>query len=152
MDLKGLTFGVGMLLRENVSDWATSDNGTRHVYPDHPPLSLSKASYPRATVDIIGHNHGEADIDKTAFTGDALMDVTVYAINSHEAVGLLGNSVQAVIDHWEGTDSNGDPYLDGWYFEEIGITGPIEIEQTSKGFTRYNKTQELTFSHATTKS
>lgn len=152
MDIKGLTFGVGLLLRENVSGWATSDSGVNHVYPDHPPLDLSKTSYPRATVDVIGQEPGDNDIEKTAFTGDALVDITVYAVNSEEVVRLLGDSVQAVIDHWDGDADSGDPYLDGWYFEEIGITNPVENDKASKGFTRYHKTQELTFSHVTTKT
>lgn len=152
MDLEGLTFGVGSILRDQVSGWATSDSGTPHVYPDHPPLDLAKSSYPRATVDTIGFNPTEEDIDKTVFVGDQLMDVTVYGINSQEVNALLGDSVQAIIDYHDADDANGDPYLDGFALQQFGITGPIFDEETDKGFTRYSKTQEVAFESITTKS
>lgn len=152
MDIKDFTYGVGLILRENVSGWAQSDSGVNHVYPDHPPLDLAKSSYPRATVDVIGHNPDEESVEKDAFFGEPLMDLTVYAVNSGEVAQLLGDSVQAVIDHWDGTDSNGDPYLEGFSFERPGMISELQTEETDKGFTRYNKTAELRFTSVTTKS
>lgn len=152
MDIKDLTFGVGLILRENIDDWETSESGTPYVFPDHPPLDLSKSSYPRATVDIIGHNPDEQSVEKDAFFGEPLMDLTVYAVNSGEVSGILGDCIQAVIDNWDGTDSEGNPYLEEFAFERAGMISEIQAEQTEKGFTRYNKTVELEFTSVTTKS
>lgn len=154
MDQKELIFGVGSLLRERVEGWSTTDDGTSHVYPDHPPLSLSSGSYPRATVDTIGHNPTQTDIERTVFTGEVLLEVTTYAVNSGEVNEMHGRVVSAVIshhqdNHQEGEDA-GSPYLENWSFDDIGLTGPLVDEDTDKGFTRYSKIQEFQFTHVTT--
>lgn len=149
MDLKELTFGVGSILRENVADWATSDSGTPHVYPDHPPLDLARSSYPRATVDVISHVTTDQDIEKEVDIGEATVDVTVYAINSKDAVDIIGNCHEAVLDNHDGSDSNNNPYLETWGYERTGVVSPILTDEADQGFTRYNKTIEIEFAHVT---
>lgn len=152
MNIKDLTFGVGKILRERVDGWAETDGGTPHVYPDHPPLDLAKSSYPRATVDTIGYGEKEEDIDKEAIAGDVLVDITVYAVNSGEIVELLGDSMQALVNYHDANDLDGDLYLEDFTLMRFGIIGPVIDEQTDRGFTRYNKTQEIEFEGITTKT
>lgn len=149
MDLKELTFGVGSILRDNVNGWATADSGTPHVYPDHPPLSLSRGSYPRGTVDVIANITSDQDIEQDVEIGEATVDVTVYGINSSDVVSLLGDSHEAIIEHHDGTDSSGDPYLETWGYERTGTVSPIITDEAEEGFTRYNKTIEFEFAHVT---
>ncbi|MFB6236936.1 MAG: hypothetical protein ABEH81_01060 [Halopenitus sp.] len=148
MDFEGLIFGIGSLLRNEVNGWSHSDSGVPHVYPDHPPLDLAKSSYPRATVDTIGRSPGVTDIENTVHTGNQVVDLTVYAVNSKDVNDLLGKAVEAVAQYHDATDNNGDPYFSvEWDFNTFGSTGPMIDEEATPGFTRYNKTQELEFNH-----
>lgn len=149
MELKQLIYGVGSILRENVSDWATSDTGTPHVYPDHPPGDLSAGSYPRATVDVIGNSQMSQDIEQDAEIDEPLLDVTVYATNSSDVTGILGKCHQAILDYHDKDDSNGDPYLDTWAFSTTGTISPLIDEDVEAGFTRYNRTMEFEFTGVT---
>lgn len=151
MQLKQLTFGLGLILRERVNGWATANSGTPHVYPDHPPLDLAQSSYPRATVDIIGHRTREQDVEQNVEIGEGLVDVTVYATNSREVVELLGASHQAIIDYYDGDNLNGEPYLPDWHYERTGQIGNLITEETEENFTRYNKTMEFEFNTTTVK-
>lgn len=155
MKLKGLIFGTGQLLRNEVDGWATTENGTPHVYPDHPPLDLSASSYPRAAIDVVGADPRANDIEKTLFHGDVLMDVTVYAVNSRELFDLLGEVHQAIIDYndkEEYQESDGEELLGAWHFLQDGTIGPIVDEDSQQGFTRFNKTIEFEWQHVTTKN
>lgn len=149
MNLKELTFGVGQILRERVNGWAETDAGQAHVYPDHPPTDLARSSYPRATVDVISHVATDVSVTKDTEIGEALVDVTVYATSSAECVELVGDAHQAVMSYWEDTDANGDPYFETWGYENTGTVSQILTDEAEGGFTRYNKTIELEFSHAT---
>lgn len=154
MDLKNLVFGIGKILRENVDGWSTSASGTPNVYPDHPPLDeLSQGSYPRASIDASARSPEEGDIEKTVVTGNQLVDITVYATSSAELNDLVGKSATAIFENHDGHDANGDPYLsDEWAFDTYGITGPIFEEESTKGFTRMLKTQEIRFDHVQVRS
>lgn len=145
MDLDGAIEGVGMILRDKVDGWATTQNGTPHVYPDHPPTDLAKSSYPRATVDTIGYNPTNKDIEVDVLVGDIILDITTYGVNSLEVNSLLADSAKAVKNHHDDIDSNGDPYLEGFKFQRFGPPGPIIDEETEPGFTRYNKTLQVEF-------
>jgi hypothetical protein len=149
MDVKELIFGVGLLLRERVSGWAQSSSGTSHVYPDHPPLGLSERSYPRATVDVIGNNPAEQDIEHEAEVNEPLVDVTVYATNSGDVHGKLGECHDAILTYHDDNDTSGDPYLSNWTYSRPGSVGPVIDEEADAGFTRYNKTMEFEFTGVT---
>lgn len=150
MNIEELTFGVGSILRERVSGWATSQSGTPHVYPDHPPLHIAKSNYPRATVDTISHVSIDQDIEQEMEIGDALVDVTVYAVSSHDVVSLLGDASESITEYHDQNDLSGSPYLDTWSFKETGAVSQIITDQTDEGWTRYNKTLEFEFQHVTT--
>lgn len=152
MDTEALTFGVGMLLRERVNGWATTSGGTPHVYPDMPPLDLSKESYPRAAVDTIGADTPDQEVDGSAYFRDVLVQVTIYATSSRTVNQLLSEANQAIIDHHDGTDSNGDPYLDEWWLDQPEGVGNLLSEKADPGFTRYHKTHDFTFSTVSTTS
>lgn len=149
-ELKDLVYGVGLILRENVNDWAQSDSGVPHVYPDYPPLSLSKSSYPRATVDTIGRDSIAQTVEKDAFFADVLVEVTVYGVNSSDVVGLTTEVQEAIIDHHDGTDSTGDPYLAEWDFDQPQSISQILQQKADPGFTRYHKTASYIFQGITT--
>lgn len=152
MNTKNLIFGLGQILREQVDGWATSGSGTPHVYPDHPGLDLAKSEYPRATIDTIGFGEKEEDIEKEATVGDVLVDITVYSINSRELHEQLSDSLQAIVDYHDQTDSSGDLYLEDFALMRFGVPGPIIDEQTTRGFTRFNKTQEVELESVTVKT
>lgn len=156
MKLKGLIFGTGQLLRNEVDGWATTGNGTPHVYPDHPPLDLAASSYPRAAIDVTGADPRTNDTEKSLFHGDVLMDITVYAVNSSEIFDLVGKVHQAIIDHNDTqdyqTDDDGDELLSAWDFLQDGNVGPMIEEESEKGFTRYNKNIEFEWQYVTTKN
>lgn len=151
MKLKELEFGVGKLLRERVDGWAQSDSGIPHVYPDHPPLTLSRSSYPRATIDVTGQTQQGRDIEGTAFFGDLLLQITVYAGNSSEVVELVGDSIEKVVTHQDDTiqsgDRQGEPYLENHSVINLGVVDPILTDRAEKGFTRFNKTAEIEFEY-----
>lgn len=153
MDQKQLVFGIGSILRERTSGWAThtdgSGNDVPNVYPDHPPNDLSQSAYPRGTVDLIGHAPVGADIERNAFVGDVLMELTVYAVNSHEVAELMTDSIQAIIDYHDKDDTSGSAYLPDWSFQEIGMMNALEAVEQSEGFTRYAKSQEFQFQYVT---
>lgn len=149
MNLKELTFGIGQILRERVDGWSTTDQGEPHVYPDHPPLDLAMSSYPRGTVDTISHANLDMSVDKETEIGSALVDVTVYATNSAECIKLVGDCHTQIKDHWDETDSNGDPYFRTWGYENAGAVSQLITDEAEGGFDRYNKTVELEFSHVT---
>lgn len=144
-ELKDLVYGVGNILRENVSGWASSDSGTPHVYPDYPPLTLSRSSYPRATVDTIGRDPVAQSVEKDAFFADVMVEVTVYGVNSSEVVGLTTDVQQAIIDNHDGTDSNGSAYLSDWDFDQPTAMSSILQQKAEPGFTRYHKTATFVF-------
>lgn len=147
MNLEELLFGTGSILRERVSGLATEPGQTANVYPDHPPLDLSPEVYPRATVDTISNSSLYTGLQKGSTVGSLLVDVTVYAVNSREMNQILGDSLSAIQEYWDDTDSNGDPYFETWEFEDFGNVGPVFEEESSRGYTRYNKTAEVEFSY-----
>lgn len=157
MELKELTFGIGSILRDRVSGWASSDSGTNHVYPDMPPLDLAQSSYPRAMVDTTAHNPQDQSVEKDITTGDVLIEVTVFTTNSADLVQLIGDCHDAVISYHDHPDyqedANGDPLLAHWGFLRDGTVGPtLEREaggEQGPGFTRYQKTAEFEFTHVT---
>lgn len=150
MEQRPLIFGVGNILRERVSGFATQDDGaTPHVYPDHPDLDLARDKYPRATVDTISHSPTDEDIEKDAFVGETLLDVTVYALSSGKMNQMLDRSVSAILSYHDQDDLNGDPYLENWEMLRPGVTGPIGEEGGNEYLERYNKTQEFEFQHVT---
>lgn len=150
MDLKDLEFGVGLILRERVSGWATADNGTAHVYPDHPSIDLSRSSYPRAAIDTIGHRTTEQGVEQDVEIGDAKVDVTVYGTNSSDVKGLLGSTHDAILKHHDQNDTSGSPYFANWGYERTDETSQLLTDEAEPGFTRYNKTFAFVFSHVTT--
>lgn len=149
MNIKELTFGTGLLLRERVNGWAQSGSGVNHVYPDHPPLKLAKFSYPRATVDVIGHTPQQEDIERNLQVGEALVDVTVYAASSVDVVGLIGNASNAIQTYHDRNDTSGDPYYTEWFFQRTGNISELITDEADEGWTRYSKTMEFEFQHAT---
>lgn len=155
MKTKALVFGVGSILREQVDGWGTSDSGTPHVYPDHPPLDLSASSYPRGAIDIIAREPEMSDVTKSVFSGTVLLEITVYAINSGEVYELISDTHQALIDYNDHSDyqfdSDGDPLLENWSFVTDGNVGPIIQESSEKGLTRYNKSIEFEWRAITAK-
>ena len=145
MNTEQLIFGNGQILRDKVDGWATSESGVPHVYPDHPPLDLAARHYPRATVDTIGQTPNETDIDKEVFTGEVLLDLTVYATNSRDISLLVGEAAEAIAKYHDETNDEGEPYLPDWEYLRPGTIGPIMDEETQKNFTRYSKTVEHEF-------
>jgi len=156
MNLEGLVFGVGEILRNEINDWATTDGGTSHVYPDHPPLDLARSSYPRAAIDTISSDPRTNDVEKVLFSGDLLMEVTVYAVNSREIFSIVGDVHQAIIDYQDHSDyqfdNNGQALLDDWELNSDDMVGPLIEEDSDRGFTRYNKTIEFEWKYVTTKN
>lgn len=150
MNIKNLEFGIGLILRERVSGWATSGSDTPHVYPDHPPIDLNRSSYPRAAIDTIGHRTTEQDVEQNVEVGDALVDVTVYGDNSSDVKGLLGDVHDAILQYHDKDDQSGSPYLENWGYERTGLISSIVTEEADPGFTRYSKTIETEYSHVTT--
>lgn len=157
-DFQELVFGIGSILRENIPThdpdngdigWSTSGSGNPNVYPDHPPLDLSKTSYPRATVDQIAYTPTLQDVENNVLVGSAQVQVTIYTVNSVDAVALAGDVHSAILKNHDGTDDNGNPYLDTWSFEQDGPVSNI-MEQKSRGqgnegFTRYQKSTDFYF-------
>lgn len=149
MELKQLIFGIGSILREQVDGWAVSQSGVPHVYPDHPPLDLSRSSYPRAAIDAIGHSSGPQDIEDAAEVNNVLVDVTVYATNSSDVLGLVGDVHTAIPTYADETDQNGDEYLANWWYDRTGNTSNLIEDEANDGFTRYSKTVEFHMSGVT---
>lgn len=145
MDTKGSIFGLGSLLRQEVSGWATSGAGTPHVYPDHPPLNeLGKESYPRATVDIIGNEPDDQNIEQSILLNDVLFEITVYTVNSGKLNELLGNCISGVVSHWE------DYMTEEWSLNELEQISPTLEQDAEAGFTRYQKGVEIRFDNVLT--
>ena len=152
MDTEALIFGTGMLLREQIDAWATTDGGTPHVYPDYPPLDLEKVSYPRAAIDTIGADTTDQDVEGSAYFQDVLLEVTVYSTSSQLVNRLADHVNQAILDHHDGTDSSGEPYLKRWHLEQPEGLSNLLTEKADRGFTRYHKTRSFTFSTVSTTS
>ena len=138
MDTKGGVFGVGELLRVEISEWAQSENGTPHVYPDHPSLDdVSKSSYPRATVDIIGNELVVQSIEQNTIINDVLFEITVYAVTSSEMHKLLSDCIGKVYAKWE------DYLPNEWSFNTFENITPTLSRYSEKGFTRHQKGVEF---------
>jgi len=141
---KELIEGTGGLLRDRIDQWATSEKGVPHVYPDHPPLDLNKNSYPRAAIDAIGYDRIAEDVDNSAAVEDALVQVTVYTTSSLTLQQLLDAVDDAVDHHHDDTDSSGVPYYDDWWLRQPESVGAVQAD-TTPGFTRYHKTRDYWF-------
>lgn len=148
METAELIEGIIRILRDNVDGWSTED-GHPHVYPTHPPDGLDREDYPRATVDIIGNDTVLSDIEQKQFIEDALVDVTIYAVDSYEVNRLMGEAKQAIIENHDGTYLNESgvevEYLPHWSFQSPGVISPILEEGVDEGLTRYNRTTEFGF-------
>lgn len=118
------------------------------MYPDHPPLELSKSAYPRATVDTIGHAIEDQDVEQDLEIGNVVVDVTAYGVNSGDVVALVSDNYQAIRDYHDKTAGDGSEYLPNWSYVESGGVGPtLSDEPQEHAFTRYSKTQEFEFQH-----
>jgi len=139
MDEKGLIEGVGSLLRSEVNGWATNGNGTPQVYPNFPPLDVPKDLYPRAALDIIGNSPQDQDVEQDMIINNILFEITIYAVDEETLSVIRGNSIAAVVSSWK------DYLPSEWSFDELGEISPQLEEDSSKGFTRYQKGFEVKF-------
>lgn len=145
MSTTSLIEGSVLLLRENVSGWATDDVGMKQVVPSHPPADLSPSMYPRATVDINRNVTDEVNVTVDKFIEDMVLELTVYSTDEQEMSDFVDNSREAIKDHHQGTDSNGDAYYPNSFFHRPGFVGPIFEENEDKNVTRYLRTFEMEF-------
>lgn len=149
MEQAQLIEGVVWILRENVDGWAV-ESGTQQVVPTHPASDLNADKYPRATVDIIATETAHGDIENKQYVEDAVVDVTVYALDAFEMNQLSGVSKQAILSNHEGVDADGNEYLPDWAFIAPGLTSPTLETGDHENLTRFQRTAEFEFRTITT--
>lgn len=142
---KRLKSGLVRLLRDNVSGWSTnSELGVANVWPSSPPES-TEGEFPRGTVDIIDGDDFDLSVDLDVRLREVTVKVVAFAEAEGPAEELIGGVEDAIIENWDGLDSNGDNYTGDWTYRRVDGFTPLSEDEGNKGDLRYNKSINMIF-------
>lgn len=142
---KRLIQGVVRLLRENVSGWSTnSEHSVDNVWGKSVPASVQD-EYPRGSVDIIAGNDFELSVELDVRLREVTVKVVAFGEVADNIEDLIDDSEQAIDNNWDGTDSNGNPYVGDWHLREFDGFTPLNETGESEGDLRYNRSVDVIF-------
>lgn len=142
---KRLIQGLVRLLRDNVSGWSTSsDHGVDNVWGKSMPDSV-KDEFPRGAVDIISGSDFELSVELSVRLREVTVKIVAFGEVANNVEDLIDDSEQAIIDHWDENDSNGNAYVGDWVFREVD--GFTELNETGEieGDFRYSRSVDAIF-------
>lgn len=142
---KRLIAGLVRLLRDNISGWSTnSEHNVDNVWGKNVPESAEQ-EFPRGSVDVVAANDFELSVDLNTRLREATVRVVVFAKADGPAEELIEDVETAIQDHWDGTDSDGNPYVGDWSFREVDGTTPLNETEGEAGDLRYNRSEDFVF-------
>lgn len=142
---KRLMEGVVRLLRDNVDGWSTnSDYNVDNVWTKSPPSSVED-EFPRGIVDIVAGEDSELSVELDVKLREASVRVVVFGDSANDVVSLTDKCDDAIPEHWDSTDGNGNPYTGDWTFREVdGFAETNETGET-EGKLRYSRYKDFMF-------
>lgn len=142
---KRLMQGVVRLLRDNVSGWSTnSEYGVPNVWTKNPPTSVDD-EFPRAIVDIISTSDTDLSVDLDIKLRESIVRVVVFSDSASDVVELTDSVDDAIPDHWDSTDSDGNPYTGDWTFNSLDGSAETNESGETEGALRYSRYKDYAF-------
>jgi hypothetical protein len=142
---KRLIEGVTRLLREEVTGWSTnSQHNVANVWPQNTPED-SNDEFPRGVVDVISGDDIELSVDLDIKLREAILRVVVFSDANGEVETLIERTEDAIEDHWDESDPNGNPYLGDWSFREVDGFAQMSETEDSVGDLEYSRYQDFVF-------
>lgn len=140
---KRLVMGVVRLLRDNVNGWSESEEyEVDNVWPHAPPPSVNN-EFPRAVIDLVSGEDVELSHDLDIKLRETVLRVTVFSDSSIDVFDLTDESENAISEHWDSIDSNGNGYLGDWTYRETdGFAETTETGET-EGNLRYSRYRDF---------
>lgn len=142
---KRLKAGLVRLLRDNVSGWSTNSvHNVANVWPSSPPES-AEDEFPRGAVDITEGEDFDLSVDLDVRLREVTVKIVAFAEAEGPAEGLIDDVEDAVVEHWDQLDSNGNNYTGDWTYRRVSGFTPLVESSGDKGDLRYNKSINIVF-------
>lgn len=137
--------GVTKLLRDNVNGWSTSsDYGVENVWPSHAPTS-TEDEFPRGVVDVIGGEDSDLSVNLDVALREVTVRITVFTESQGDVYSLVDDSEDAIVSSWDGTNSDGNPYVGDWTYREVDGFAETNESEGTEGDLRYSRYRDIVF-------
>ena len=140
---KRLIQGAVRLCRDNVDGWSeSSEYQVPNVWPKSPPSS-TQDEFPRAVVDIVSSEDTELSVDLDVKLREVILRVLVFSDSSDDVYDLTSDVDDAIPEHWDSLDSNGESYLGDWSFNSLDGSAETNESGETEGQLRYSRYKDF---------
>lgn len=137
--------GVSRLCRDKVTGWSnSSDYNVPNVWPESPPSSVEE-EFPRGVVDIISSEDTELSVDLDVKLREVILRVTVFAESSGDVYDLTDDVDNAIPEHWDSLDKDGNPFTGDWTFNSLDGSSETNESGETEGKLRYARYKDFLF-------